>query len=423
MIYNEGYAALAGGRHPALLGLPVREGWPEVAEFNDRVMREGLAGRSLSFRDQEMTLKRNGAAEALWFDLDYSPVRDDAGRPVGVLAIVVETSARVRAERQLLGEQGRLRQMFEQAPGLIAMLEGPEHVFTLANKAMERFIGRELIGRPIREAVPEAEAQGFVATLDDVRRTGRPFVGHGVPIRLELGAGGPGGPGALRRLRLPADHRRGRRGQRHLHREPRRHRAQARRGGAARERGAVPAGGGAGAGDALDGRRHRRVRLSQRGAAGVLGRGARGRGELRLEHHGASRRRGDAAAAVREGDARTDALRRRVPAAPGGRGPSADRDQRPAALRRRGRLPRDDRGQRRHHRGARDRGGDPGGIGAAGHAEPDRGGDRRGDRDRPDRAAGLRRLRGADRGAVRVVLLQHRRRGGGAVHALCAFRA
>ena len=194
MIYNEGYAALAGGRHPALLGVPVREGWPEVAEFNDRVMREGLAGRSLSFRDQEMTLKRNGAAEALWFDLDYSPVRDDAGRPVGVLAIVVETSARVRAERQLLGEQGRLRQMFEQAPGLIAMLEGPEHVFTLANKAMERFIGRELIGRPIREAVPEAEAQGFVATLDDVRRTGRPFVGHGVPIRLDSAPADPGAP-------------------------------------------------------------------------------------------------------------------------------------------------------------------------------------------------------------------------------------
>ena len=44
----------AGGRHPGLLGLPVREGWPEVAGFNDRVMKMVLAGGVLSYRDQEM---------------------------------------------------------------------------------------------------------------------------------------------------------------------------------------------------------------------------------------------------------------------------------------------------------------------------------------------------------------------------------
>ncbi len=39
MIYNDGYSVFAGENHPRILGLPVREAWPEVAEFNDNVMR------------------------------------------------------------------------------------------------------------------------------------------------------------------------------------------------------------------------------------------------------------------------------------------------------------------------------------------------------------------------------------------------
>jgi len=41
MIYNDAYSAFAGSRHPRLLGLPVREAWPEVADFNDNVMKVG----------------------------------------------------------------------------------------------------------------------------------------------------------------------------------------------------------------------------------------------------------------------------------------------------------------------------------------------------------------------------------------------
>ena len=52
MIYNDAYSVFAGGRHPRLLGSPVREGWPEVADFNDNVMNVGLTGGVLSDKDQ-----------------------------------------------------------------------------------------------------------------------------------------------------------------------------------------------------------------------------------------------------------------------------------------------------------------------------------------------------------------------------------
>ncbi|MCJ2094501.1 PAS domain-containing protein [Methylobacterium sp. J-072] len=105
MIYNDAYSAFAGGRHPQLLGSKVREGWPEVADFNDNVMRVGLAGGTLSYKDQELTLHRYGRPEQVWMNLDYSPVLDEAGEPAGVIAVVVETTERVLAEQQLKASQ------------------------------------------------------------------------------------------------------------------------------------------------------------------------------------------------------------------------------------------------------------------------------------------------------------------------------
>lgn len=99
MIYNDAYSHFAGARHPRLLGSRVREGWPEVADFNDNVMRVGLAGGTLSYKDQVLTLHRKGVPEQVWMNLDYSPVLDESGRPAGVLAIVVETTERVHGER------------------------------------------------------------------------------------------------------------------------------------------------------------------------------------------------------------------------------------------------------------------------------------------------------------------------------------
>src|ERR1700753_3463713 len=89
MIYNDGYSVFAGDRHPSLLGSKVREGWPEVADFNDNIMRVGLAGGTLAYRDQELVLNRTGRPEKVWMNLDYSPMLDHKGKPAGVTALGV----------------------------------------------------------------------------------------------------------------------------------------------------------------------------------------------------------------------------------------------------------------------------------------------------------------------------------------------
>lgn len=168
MLYNDAYSIFAGGRHPQLLGSKVREGWPEVADFNDNVMRVGLAGGTLAYRDQELTLYRHGKPEQVFMNLDYSPILGDRGAPAGVLAIVVETSERVIAERRREEAEAALRAERDRAQGV---LDNMDEAFVLldhnlrfldlnaAALRLERRPREALIGRSHWEVHPEAAPQ------------------------------------------------------------------------------------------------------------------------------------------------------------------------------------------------------------------------------------------------------------------------
>lgn len=101
MFYNDAYAVIAGARHPAILGVGVFEAWPEVEAFNRQVMASVFAGESPSYRDVPFVFYRTGLAEEVWLNVDYSPILGEAGAVDGVLAIVTETTERVRAEQTL----------------------------------------------------------------------------------------------------------------------------------------------------------------------------------------------------------------------------------------------------------------------------------------------------------------------------------
>lgn len=191
MLYNDAYAGFAGARHPHILGMDVLDAWPEAADWNRKVMDTSFhRGERLSVQDLELTLYRRGIGEPVWMNLDYSPVPDENGTPAGVIAIVVETTAKVRAERRISGERERLERMFDQAPGFMAMLEGPDHVFAMANDAYFKLVGgRDLIGKTVTEALPEAAGQGFVDLLHGVYSSGEPYVGSAVPVLLDLADG------------------------------------------------------------------------------------------------------------------------------------------------------------------------------------------------------------------------------------------
>jgi PAS domain S-box-containing protein len=133
MIYNDAYSEFAGGRDSRLLGSNVREGWDEVADFNDNVMRVGLSGKTLSYRNHELTLYRHGRAEQVWMNLDYSPVPGDDGEPAGVIAVVVETTEAVRAQRALGESEARLR-FLDSLSGAVAECHDADNILSITTR-------------------------------------------------------------------------------------------------------------------------------------------------------------------------------------------------------------------------------------------------------------------------------------------------
>jgi len=165
MLYNDAYSGFAGGNHPRLLGSKVREGWAEVADFNDHVMRVGLAGGTLSYKSQELTLHRHGKPEQVWMNLDYSPILDESGTPVGVIAFVIETTEQILAARQRDAAERALRVERDRSQGVLnnmgeafLLLDQDLRILDLNTEAlkMESRSLEQLVGMKHGEAYPAA---------------------------------------------------------------------------------------------------------------------------------------------------------------------------------------------------------------------------------------------------------------------------
>ena len=87
--------------------------------------------------------------------------------------------------------RANLYALFMEAPALICVLRGPDHVYDLVNPQYQQLFGdRQLVGKPIRDALPELKGQGFFELLDGVYRTGHPYFGKEARALLESTASG-----------------------------------------------------------------------------------------------------------------------------------------------------------------------------------------------------------------------------------------
>jgi PAS domain S-box-containing protein len=108
-----------------------------------------------------------------------------------LLARVGSMLAVAQVRQTLEAERIGLRDIFTRAPAFIATLRGPDHIFEIANPLYMQLVGehRDVIGKTAREALPEVEGQGFFELLDNVYRTGEPFIGSELRVVVERGDG------------------------------------------------------------------------------------------------------------------------------------------------------------------------------------------------------------------------------------------
>jgi PAS domain S-box-containing protein len=100
-LYNDHYRLLMGSQHPAGLGQPNRECWPEVWPLNEPLFARVRAGESVALSDALYPITRRATLEDAWFDVAYAPVRDETAAVAGVLETIVETTDRVLSQRRL----------------------------------------------------------------------------------------------------------------------------------------------------------------------------------------------------------------------------------------------------------------------------------------------------------------------------------
>ncbi|MDP3225933.1 MAG: PAS domain-containing protein, partial [Rubrivivax sp.] len=185
LLYNDAYAEILGAKHPQALGRPFYEAWHDIRADIEPLVQRALGGEAFFIENLPLRMRRHGYDEDTWFTFSYSPVRDETGAIAGLYCACAETTAMVLAERHQRAEQERLQTMFSQAPGFVAVTRGPDHVFEIANHAYLQLTGfREVIGKPVAQALPEVVEQGFVALLDKVFVAGEPYVGRSVRLML-----------------------------------------------------------------------------------------------------------------------------------------------------------------------------------------------------------------------------------------------
>lgn len=178
-LYNDAFVPILGSKHPAALGMPIDELWSEIWDQIGPLVASAFRGQTSYFEDFPILMARNGYPEQTYFTFSYSGIEGDAGRVEGMFCVCLETTAAYNAGQRRRGENEKLQQMFQQAPGFMAVLRGPSHVVEMVNLAYTDLVGqREVLCKPVAEALPETVAQGFVALLDEVYRTGVPHVGR-----------------------------------------------------------------------------------------------------------------------------------------------------------------------------------------------------------------------------------------------------
>ncbi|MCQ0986672.1 sensor histidine kinase [Jiella marina] len=112
------------------------------------------------------------------------------GAAVGEVALWENARSVEVAHQRALEQSAEFRRLFRQAPGMVAVLEGPELRTGFVNDSFSSLIGeRDLVGVPLSTAIPELIGQDILPTLEEVLKTGEPISRQALPLTIRHHSG------------------------------------------------------------------------------------------------------------------------------------------------------------------------------------------------------------------------------------------
>lgn len=222
---NAAYLALTGRSFDTIRGRRLHEAFAEDPQQPEAThVRELLDSlrRAISHKSPDTlpvirySISTDGSPEYQdrYWSATHTPILDEGGEVIAVLQHTMDITELQVAARSLSGSAGhqpsqqlegtvisraralqdegnRMRMLFAQAPGFVCFLRGPDHVVELVNDAFQQLTGnRQVIGKTIREGLPELEVQGFVGLLNHVYAAAEAYVGKRMRVLLQRQPGG-----------------------------------------------------------------------------------------------------------------------------------------------------------------------------------------------------------------------------------------
>lgn len=193
---NAAGAAMLGYRLEELVGKSIHNivhhhradgtSYPVEECLIGKAVREGFAIRV----EDEVFWHKDGRPVPVSYSV--SPIMTN-GKPAGAVITFTDVTKRQRneAERERLLQEVQMAHktmadVFKQAPAFMCILRGPEHLFEITNDRYLQLVGsRQLVGKTVKEALPELVGQGFFELLDKVYRTGNTYIGADMTIALQ----------------------------------------------------------------------------------------------------------------------------------------------------------------------------------------------------------------------------------------------
>jgi two-component system cell cycle sensor histidine kinase/response regulator CckA len=162
---------------------------PELAaRLQDQIQR--VIETKQVLRDQ--TPFAGPAGVTRYYDYIFTPVLDGAGEVTAVAGSTRDITEQKLAAERIEEDRRRWRELLLQTPAAIALMRGTEHRFEWVNNEYCQHVGwpaEALVGKTVVEALPEVADQVYLELLNNVYRTGEPFVGHESPVHLVRSGG------------------------------------------------------------------------------------------------------------------------------------------------------------------------------------------------------------------------------------------
>lgn len=153
--------------------------YPEDREKSLKTALNVIAGNNMiSFENR--CIRKNGSIVQVSWSVRWDP-KDSIQH-----GVARDITVKKNAEKEFENERRRFNDLFLQAPFHVGLLKGPNHVFEMANPLYLQLVGKnDILGKTVKEILPEVEEQGFIEILDGVYKTGKIFSANEMLVKVD----------------------------------------------------------------------------------------------------------------------------------------------------------------------------------------------------------------------------------------------